>query len=572
MTFVVHFRRTLRHAGLPWGPRSPKSYPFQFCHVILLLSLVATLLLFNINFSPTLQTVVRNVAHPSHFIPSPVDATLLSEELAPSLSNSTSRSSVSASQSASSASPHGDAYEPLPSQIDAIVGEGHSAKKVLVNIYALPSVIVQNMTQQVATRLYWKLVYTDVIRALRLHTPPTSVSSPASQPKSQLQPHATVLFVHTQNGLGNRLRSLASGLSLARATQRVPVVIWQKDAHLGASLPDLFRIGSTGSDINTVLYKDLIVMDQFPDWPAVPNPDPHWRPFNYMQKDGKHAHTDALIRFELPSDPMALSHPPDRPVSSLALHAVIAATPRPISDRAEYESGPVRQHQHVYFKSAYVANAWPTKLSSRHVVNNELRALTPSPAVAAIVQRMNDARMRHSYGVHIRSRTLMNDNVAVDNGCEYTHLGAYTTDYWRSRSQVPVFVEKMRQKIRTRKDATFFVAADDTAIMQTLKDYFPGRVDTIKRDCDDRDVSCVVYAMADLLCLAKTRRIYGSNWSSFSEVAGRLSNRRLYLSGRDFGRPRRMSRMKRFLTTWPVEGWKWWLSLLRPYSACPNDK
>jgi hypothetical protein len=46
----------------------------------------------------------------------------------------------------------------------------------------------------------------------------------------------------------------------------------------------------------------------------------------------------------------------------------------------------------------------------------------------------------------------------------------------------------------------------------------------------------VQYALADLMCLGRTRKLVGSNWSSFSEAAGRLGGVSVYLSGVHFGR------------------------------------
>ncbi|MCV2876235.1 galactosyltransferase-related protein [Rhodobacteraceae bacterium XHP0102] len=48
------------------------------------------------------------------------------------------------------------------------------------------------------------------------------------------------LFLDLHHGLGNRLRALASGLALAGALARQPVIIWQADDHCGARFADLF--------------------------------------------------------------------------------------------------------------------------------------------------------------------------------------------------------------------------------------------------------------------------------------------------------------------------------------------
>jgi hypothetical protein len=40
----------------------------------------------------------------------------------------------------------------------------------------------------------------------------------------------------------------------------------------------------------------------------------------------------------------------------------------------------------------------------------------------------------------------------------------------------------------------------------------------------------------DMLSLAKTRKLYGSNWSSFTEAAQRFGAPKALLAGQDFGR------------------------------------
>lgn len=48
------------------------------------------------------------------------------------------------------------------------------------------------------------------------------------------------LFIDAMNGLGNRMRAIGSAHSIARATERELVVIWQPDDHCDCKLSDLF--------------------------------------------------------------------------------------------------------------------------------------------------------------------------------------------------------------------------------------------------------------------------------------------------------------------------------------------
>lgn len=431
-------------------------------------------------------------------------------------------------------------YAPLLHAVDAIVGKGTSARATLVEAYQIPPIVVANMSLTTASRLYWKLVYADVVTALRAHHTVPINGHPHQQQQPTFEAAARVLFIHTQNGLGNRLRALASGLALARATGRVPVIVWERDAHLGASFHHLFETRAFGSDIETVLYRDLVVIESFPEWELVRQPSDHWYPVNYMLKDGSGT-AHKLMRFNLPKAESPRSEPANWMDSMGGLTAPpdkITVVKAPAAKPAHAKSNIISSDAHLYFKSAYVAITHPRLLSAPHHVNRELMNLQPSKAVLKIFETQDRGELDKAVGIHIRSRTLANDNVAVDTNCEYTATGAETTNYWRSRSQLPVFINRMRALTFSRKDqhTKFFVAVDNVELLQKLQKVFPGRIFSIPRECDDRDESCVVYAMADLLCLSRTRKIFGSNWSSFTEAAARLGNKKVYLSGVDFGK------------------------------------
>lgn len=63
----------------------------------------------------------------------------------------------------------------------------------------------------------------------------TSPASPLVAPE-----RATRLFVDAQHGLGNRMRAIASGATVARALDMELVVVWQPDDHCDCRFADLF--------------------------------------------------------------------------------------------------------------------------------------------------------------------------------------------------------------------------------------------------------------------------------------------------------------------------------------------
>lgn len=493
------FRRVFRQRGKQSKPPSP------------LFAIVLTALIIFFARYPSLNTLSDHLPVIARdYIQQQTPSTIFIDEVGSTTPPLSSLSSVSLDSIDSG-------QNNLQSRVDAIVKHAPSAHAQLKSVYLLPSSVVDAMSTSLAERLYWKLVYVDVVNALQA----SSVSSKnQSSPYSNFRTKARVLFIHTQNGLGNRLRSLASGLAMARATNRIPVIVWEQDPHLGARYSDLFQSTASGSDLSTVLYKNLLCMESFPEWPVVHQRTKHWHPVNYMEKDGLSARPGISLEFS-------------------NIHS--------LSDEEVQMSSSITHDMHVYFKSAYVANTTPSHVSTRRSVNKELTNLRPTQPILKVFSKIDLGTLKKSIGVHIRSRTLSNDNVEVSTNCEYTTEGAAMTDYWRSRSQLPVFVQKMKSALKREKDVSFFVAADDVSVIRELERTFPGRILSIPRECDDRNGSCVIYAMADLMCLARTRKIYGSRWSSFTEVAARLGNKPLFLSGYHFGVQRGWPRTLRYV-------------------------
>ena len=349
-----------------------------------------------------------------------------------------------------------------------------------------------------------------------------------------------MFFIHVQNGLGNRLRALASGIAIARATRRVPVVIWEEDAHLGATFEQLLSTHRESHNLLSYLYSDLLVLQSFPNWALLSHLDKHldqnWFSINYMEKDETGLKPETHVRFE-------------RPIVNLGtmtnVRVKIGRNGRP---SAIYPS------MNVYFKSAYVGRTDPHSLCTSRAVNAELAALKPSKRVEDALRQIKPGLLKSSIGIHIRSRRLENEEVDVDSKCEYSMEGAFVTDYWRHVSRLAVFEYKMNELLAKDRSAKFFVAMDNASTIAQLRRIFWGRVHAIERNCDDRKSECAVYAMADLICLSRTKVIYGSNWSSFSEAAKRMGNVKIYLSGRHFGVVRKQERRRqmRWRVVWRI--------------------
>ncbi|KAA8498988.1 hypothetical protein FVE85_6573 [Porphyridium purpureum] len=317
--------------------------------------------------------------------------------------------------------------------------------------------------------------------------------------EERTETHARVLVAHVMHGMGNRARALGSAMSFARRTNRFLLVIWPTDSHLQAPFQSLFQYEPA--------MQKMIVIPDFAGskWSELsetmkggPGADKAWGAFqiyNYMDTEGYGAVKDAFIDNSLT--------------------------------------------RHIYFKSAYIMQT-KGQYSSWDSENQMLRLLRPVPEVQTIVEEVNRQIMgglKNCVGVHIRHLSLDSDIKGVQKD-EYSQSAQETMDYWRSKARPQIFEKEMKAILAESPSTCFFLAADGADTVTYLKNALPDRVITLprpNRSCEFRDAECVKYALADVLCLARTRALLGSNWSSFTEMALRLGHKNARLAGVDFG-------------------------------------
>lgn len=120
-----------------------------------------------------------------------------------------------------------------------------------------------------------------------------------------------------------------------------------------------------------------------------------------------------------------------------------------------------------------------------------------APALAS--RARTDLKTGHTIGLHIRR---------TDNRQAILH------------SPTAAFAAAIKAELATQPDTRFYLATDSPQEEQTLCRQFPDRIIVMTKQSLDRDnPEAVRLAALDLWHLAQCERIYGSYWSSFSEVA-----------------------------------------------------
>ena len=290
-----------------------------------------------------------------------------------------------------------------------------------------------------------------------------------------------MFIVHVQNGLGNRLRALGSALDFANKTNRELVIIWEEDEHLQAPMSAVF-------DISQLPYA---VMDKAEfNWPLEGwrKYDKSWyeiEAYNYMLPGGK----DILVKDD--------------------------------------------SNKNIYFKSAF---AMKSRFTTWESENKRLRELPVRENILELVRVATDSHQWPFGGVHIRNRSLSEDIKNLKNfEKEYGKNDTLLLEKWRSRTSYHAFIPEMRRLLKDGTINKFFVATDTIEVVSKLGQALgTDKLFYIKRSCDDRSSTCIKYAMADILVLAKSKLFLGSTWSSFSEAAMRFGAPKASLAGTDF--------------------------------------
>jgi len=185
----------------------------------------------------------------------------------------------------------------------------------------------------------------------------------------------------------------------------------------------------------------------------------------------------------------------------------------------------------IYARTAYALNS---PLTDWDAENTFLKRLNPTPEVLDLlcgVQRKN------ALGVHVRMEGARgSDHNSYDRPENWTPEGHEQLHYWRAASHHLHFTKRIDALIRERAADNLFLAADTPETYAIFAERYGDRLTCLERNVFDRSKLQVQYALADVLMLKDCQKLLGSSWSSFTELALRLSDRfeRIEMSGTDF--------------------------------------
>lgn len=92
------------------------------------------------------------------------------------------------------------------------------------------------------------------------------------------------------------------------------------------------------------------------------------------------------------------------------------------------------------------------------------------------------------------------------------------------RSPLDLFIDAMHREVEICSDTKFYLATDDKATKKHLKDIFGDKILSIETDCNRNSEEGIKEAVKEMWLLSRTEKIYGSFYSSFSEIAAKVGN------------------------------------------------
>ena len=278
-----------------------------------------------------------------------------------------------------------------------------------------------------------------------------------------------MIYLYSYAGLGNRIRSIISGLGLANDLNQKLTIFWKKDEALNCSFFELFER----------------------------NPAFEVKRFNWVSKLLELGKTDRKIKRGL----------------SKIIYWFLKVDFFMFDD--DFKKYVWNNHDYIFHISTLPKrrrNIYISTCNEFYPGNNFLKLLRPNQELQQLISGITSGFSNNIIGVHIRR-----------------------TDHPKSIEESPLinFVLAMEKEMASDPSVTFYLATDDPLVESDLLKRFPPIFFIRKKVHSRNDCRGIKDAMLDLYCLAKTKKIYGSFESSFSEIAARIGNIPLVIVRKD---------------------------------------
>jgi hypothetical protein len=336
--------------------------------------------------------------------------------------------------------------------------------------------------------------------ALKMMTPPEAnrLSTPGKG----------MLYVLVRNGLGNKMRALASAYTLFDGLNKSPlynphghgyhlIIVWSEDHHCQASMSDLFDLSSIARDYPS----QISILKQLPD--QLPTPLLELTDLNLFD-EYKTADTTVVDNIQSLLQSIQTRAQQEQPINVLLESASVIDSP--------FRSW---ENECKFIRAIKLNMTCQERVNrcERHIL--EQAGLTSMSSMVA---------------VHVRKGQ---DGSSYDDVSKWSPDKQIQWKMWRSLSRVENFVAEMLNLLDRQPGLKFFVASDSADTFQEMLESFPPNTlfEQEREDDFDRSILQVQSAVVDVALIGKCKVLLGSQWSSFTELCRRWSSIELRLAG-----------------------------------------
>ena len=276
------------------------------------------------------------------------------------------------------------------------------------------------------------------------------------------------IVINPIGGLANRMRCIASGLTLAKSLNISSEIIWPVDNDLYASFEDLFQPNAIPTSIRNI---SSITDICFFDSPRKKNLYLS-NIFHSLIPAYKNTYTHRISDSNLFLQPT---------YNESTLIDIARSLNGKLLIRSGVEYFP---YSDVFYRTIFMPQIDITK------------------AAMQIKQRFIDP----TYGIHIR-RTDNKESI--------------------SKSPVSLFISQIKSILSQSPGAKFYIASDDQDVKLQLYNTFPNNTILNNTRVTRQTKQGMKDALMELILLSSTKRIFGSYYSSYSEAAAKLGDTHL---------------------------------------------
>ena len=282
------------------------------------------------------------------------------------------------------------------------------------------------------------------------------------------------IALHATFGLSNRLRALSAAVHVSKESGTRLYLIWEPDVQLWARFDELYHLPS-------------FIHGIFPS-----------------KADAVHALGSFSAEFDLVETPAAQVRLAPSGVTYILSHVI-----------PDFDG----------FTVGNVGDVLRRLEPVEDIILQEERFIASNPDIYTMI------------GVHIRMRTNLNtDMPGMERDSKAFRRMELSSDKIRRAREschYSHFLKAIDRELQRNPSQRFLVAADSMVVVEALRSRFDERTIAFLNvantaRCDStrytRHSSCIKHALSEQRLLSRTRFIYTSYWSSFSEVA-------VYMSG-----------------------------------------